>query len=366
MRKEPYISQRTTKTGFVTYQVRIRTERGDFTQSFSEKDYLSAKKALDCARRYRNQILYEASNDLIQKVDNTTVEELFEEYLETTTDSFKTKDYHQKLFNKYIGCKDKRIQDVTKADIVNDLNKMVGIASDDTIGRVYSIWRDDIVGTALYKEIIQKDISLGVRRPKSMMFTKKRGVTTDRETVLAIEKHLLGYIKSRYNAKVIVALIETLYYTGMRPAEVEVLTRKDIKDGWIFVSKELGSSMTEQNVVRIPKTPTSNRRVPIHPNLVPVLDELLDFARTDNIFAKEDGDFMSSTWIGNTIRNVCKIHGLEFNLYRLRHNMATSLVINQVDTKTTMEILGHSNYDMSLYYATSNDDLKEDAVKLIS
>jgi integrase len=75
---------------------------------------------------------------------------------------------------------------------------------------------------------------------------------------------------------------------------------------------------------------------------------------------------MNSTWIGNTIRNVCKAHGLEFNLYRLRHNMATELITNMVDTKTTMEILGHAHYDMSLYYASSNEKLKEEAVQLLS
>ena len=46
--------------------------------------------------------------------------------------------------------------------------------------------------------------------------------------------------------------------------------------------------------------------------------------------------------------------------------MATNLVTKQVDTKTTMEILGHANYDMSLYYANSNDDLKKEAVRLLS
>lgn len=366
MKKEPYINQRKTKSGSVTYQVRIRTQYGDFTKSFSEKDFLSARIALDCARKYRNKVLYDTSQEVFLKADNSTVEDMFWEYLETTSDSYKTKDYHQKLFNKYIHCKDKKIQELTRADIVNELNKMVEIASDDTIGRVFAIWRDDIIGTALYKEIIQKDVTLGIKRPKSMMITTKRGVTTDRETVLKVEELLFNYIKSKYNARVINALIEVLYYTGMRPAEVEVLTRSDIKDGWISVTKELGSSVNKQNVVRIPKTPTSNRRVPIHPNLVPILRDLLDFARTDNIFAKEDGSYMNSTWIGNTIRNVCKAHGLEFNLYRLRHNMATELITNMVDTKTTMEILGHAHYDMSLYYASSNEKLKEEAVQLLS
>jgi len=75
---------------------------------------------------------------------------------------------------------------------------------------------------------------------------------------------------------------------------------------------------------------------------------------------------MNSTWIGNIIRNVCKANGIEFNMYRLRHNMATSLVTQKVDNVTTMEILGHAHYDMPLFYATSNETLKKNAVNLIS
>ena len=363
---EKGIVQRQNKDGTYTFQVRIRSEYGDFTKSFNSKNYSSARVAYTSALNYKNQIMYEINAGLMNKKDNSTVEDMFEEYLETTTDSYKTKDYHIKLFNKYITCKDKKVQELTKADIVSDLNRMIDMATDDTIGRVYAIFRDDIVGTALYEEIIQRDITLGIRRPKSQVITEKRGVTTDRNTVLEVERWIQKSVSNKYNAKVIVCLIETLYYTGMRPAEAEVLTRGDIRDGYIFITKELGSNSTKANVVRKTKTPTSVRSVPIHPNLVPVLRDLTDSALTDNLFAKEDGSYMSSTWVGNIIRNICKAHNLEFNLYRLRHNMATSLVTTQVDSRTTMEILGHAHYDMSLYYASSNDKLKESAIEQFS
>lgn len=363
-RKEQSIIQRKNKSGY-TFQVRIRTEDGDFTKSFNERDYMSAKIAFESAVLYRNKVMYEIANGLISKKSNATVQDMFDNYLETTTDSYKTKDYHQKLYNKYISHKNTKVQELTKADIVEDLNAMVDIASDDTIGRVYAIWKDDIVGTALFKEIIQRDVTLGIKRPQSHVITTKRGVTTDRDTVLEIERHILNRVSDKYDAKVIVCLIETLYYTGMRPAEVEVLTKDDIKDGYIFVTKELGSSSTEMAVVRRPKTPNSIRSVPIHPDLQPILKELSGMALTDNLFARRDGSYMTSTWIGNIIRPICREKKMEFNLYRLRHNMATSLVTNNVDTKTAMEILGHANYDMTLYYASSNEELKKDAVNLI-
>lgn len=359
---EKGVVQRLNKDGTHTFQVRIRSEYGDFTKSFNEKNYSSARVAYNSAVNYRNKVMYEINQGMLCKKDNSTVQDMFDRYLETTTDLYKTKDYHAKLFNKYIKHKGTKVQELTKADIISDLNDMVDKASDDTIGRVYSIYRDDIVGTALYEEIIQRDVTLGIRRPKSHVMADKRGVTTDRETILEVERQIQSYVSSKYNAHVIVCLIETLYYTGMRPAEAEVLTENDIRDGYIFVTKELGSNMDKSGVVRKPKTPTSVRSIPIHPNLAPVLKDLMDYAKTENLFAKEDGSYMDSTWVGNIIRNICKKNGLEFNLYRLRHNMATMLVTKQIDTKTTMEILGHAHYDMSLYYASSNDELKEDAI----
>ena len=365
-RKEPYITQRQGRNGLWTFQVFIRSDYATVTKSFSEKTYGSARIAFDTAVAFKNKTLVDINNNTILRASNITVKEVFEEHLETTTSTLRTKEYHEMLFNKYIGHKDTKIQELTKADILEDLNKMVDKASNDTIGRVYAIWKNDIIGHALFKEYIQKDLMLSIRKPESHLVKTRKDVTTDRDTVLKVEECILKSVSNKYDARVIVCLIETLYYTGMRPAEVEVLTIDDIKDDYISVTKELGSNMNKSNVVRKCKTENSVRKVPIHPNLRIILNDLMSYALHDNLFAREDGSYMNSTWIGNIIRNICKANGLEFNLYRLRHNMATSLVTNNVDTKTTMEILGHAHYDMSLYYANSNEELKEKAVKLLS
>ena len=84
------------------------------------------------------------------------------------------------------------------------------------------------------------------------------------------------------------------------------------------------------------------------------------------LFYKDDGHPMNSTFVGNILRRVLRCTGIQFNLYRLRHNMATELVKNGTDTKTTMELLGHTNYSMSLGYANSSDDQKRDAIRLLS
>jgi integrase len=365
-RKEPYITQRQGKNGKWSFQVFIRTEGFTITKTFAEKSYGSAKLAFEVAVQFRNRTLADIADNTILRKNNVTVREVFEEFLGSTSLSWKTKDYHQKLFKKYVLHKEKKIQEVTRADITEELNKMVEIASNDTISRVYTLWKNDIIETALAKEYINRDLMAGIRKPESHMIQTKRGVETDRETVLKVEDLVLHCTKSWHEKKVIIAFLETLYYTGMRPAEVAVLTKDDIKKGYISVTKELGSSIEENNVVRRCKSPTSVRDIPIHPGLVETLEELKEIARSDKLFVKDDGQYMDSTWLSDVIRRLCKPKGIEFNMYRLRHNMATSLVANKVDDRTTMDILGHAHYDMSLYYASSSDESRKKAVELLS
>lgn len=364
-RKEPYIIQREGKKGW-TFLVRIRTEDGEVSKSFAEKDYPTAKQAFESAVQFRDKTMYELHTGIFLKENNSTVQDMFNVYLETTTDSFKTKKKHSCLFGKYILHKEKRMQDLTKADIQEDLNKMVETASNDTISKVYSIWKNAIVNTALLKDILNRDIMLGVKKPESKVIHLKKKTTTDRETLQKVEDLIAKSLQDHYNARIIVFLLEVLYYTGMRPAEALALTRSDITKNGISITKEIGSSIEDTGVVRRCKTPNSIRVVPIHPELKDTLEELLEYSRYNEVFKNSSGRYMETDWIGNIIYRLCKLNDIEFNMYRLRHNMATSLVTNNVDSKTTVELLGHANYDMSIYYANSNDELKEEAIRYLS
>lgn len=365
-KKEPHISQRKGRSGLWTFQVFIRTESSTITKSFSEKDYGNARIAYETAITFRNKVLDDVVNNSVLRLQNLTVNDLFEDYQETTTDSYSTKLKHRKLYNKYIQTKDIPIQSLTKANIIADLNALTSTCSDDTIARVYSIYKNDIVLHALNNEYINRDLMAGIKRPQSRIISKKKSTVTDRHTILEVERRLLESNVNKYNAKLIVFLIELLYYTGMRPAEAEALTRDDIKDGFISITKQLGSDKDNFDVITKCKTTNSVRNVPIHPQLEPILEDLLDFSRYDELFRKDDGHYLNSSYVGAIFRNILKDTGIEFNLYRLRHNMATTLIVNGTDTKTTMELLGHAQYNMSLGYANSNTELKDKAIKLLS
>lgn len=365
-RKEPFITQRQGRNGQWTFQVYIRADDATITKSFNEKTYGSAKLAFETAVLFRDKTRYDIANNTILKAQNVTVAQIFEESIENSSYSFNTKNKHIKVFKKYITTKDIPIQQLNKAHIISNLNSLTGKCTDDCIARVYSVYKNDIINYALNCEYIAKDLMAGIKKPKSRIVKQKKSTVTDRQTILEVERILLSSKANRYNSRLVYYLMEILYYTGMRPAEAEVLTRDDITDGYISVNKQLGSNNEEKYVVTNCKTPTSVRLIPIHPNLKPLLEELFEYSKTHELFLREDGRYLNSDYIGTLFHNLLKKHNINFNLYMLRHHMATSLVTNGTDSKTTMEILGHAQYNMSLGYANSSSQLKKDAIKLLS
>lgn len=364
-KKERFITQRKGKNGLWSFQVFIRSEDTTITKTFSERDYATARIAYESAVLFRNKTLYEIANNTVLRTQNLTVDDVFHQYIDSTSDSYNTKCKHEKLYNRYVTTKSVSIQKLTKADIIADLNAMTETATDNTIMRVYTIYKNDIIGHALNNEYINRDLMAGIRKPESRVRSTKKPTATDRHTILEVERLILASKMKPYNKKLIYYLMEVLYFTGMRPAEAEALTRDDIKDDYICITKQLGSDKEDINVITRCKTDSSVRRVPIHPELRPILDELLDFAKYDELFKKDDGHYMNSTYVGNCFRTVLKGE-TKFNLYMLRHHMATELVTHGVDTRTTMELLGHTNYSMSLDYANSSEELKDKAIKHLS
>jgi len=366
IRDEIFIRKRCGKKG-LTFQVRLKDNEGkEISKSFNQWEFGTAQRAFDEAVMFRNKTLIDIkTNEYLPKC-KLTVEEVFEDYIETTTDAYTTKDKHVKLFKKYCKHKTTPIQDLTKGDILADLNAMVKVASDDTIQRVCSIYRNDVVMHALNNEYINRDVIAGIKCPASRLLTTKKSTETDRPTILEVERLIFAKLTDKYVARLIYYLIEILYYTGMRPAEAEALTRSDIHETYISVNKQLGSDDEKVGVLTKCKTDMSVRNIPINPMLRPILNELLDFAYGEELFVNKDGYFINSSYIGSIIRRVTSGTGIKFNLYRLRHYVATELITNSVDTKTTMAILGHANYNMSLSYANSSEELKSEAIKLLS
>lgn len=357
-RKERYIQQIQSKlTGKWSFRVRLN----GMEKLFSETDYETSSNAFNQAKKYRDRILADGSVFIPQ---DKTVRDVFEEQYDLFPVRVETKRKLDIFFNKYIKQKDKLISQVRANDILMDLNSMIEIATDDTIQRVLSIWKK-IIHTALYREYITKDITLLIKQPTSHKnHSFKVNKVTDRQTIIEIENLCREAIIEPHDKLMIPLLLEFLYLSGCRICEALALTKDDITKDSISINKELGSSLTEKMVIRQCKTELSNRVIPLTDSLKDVLNQAKKISKSNYIFTDKDGNFYNSTNLGNRIHKIGKKNNLDFNMYSIRHLFATDIVRNKdIDQRTRMELMGHSNIGTTLDYARSSDELKIKALE---
>lgn len=354
-RDEKYIDQLKRKNGLWTFRVRYDGS----TKSFYEGDYANARVAYEFAKKYRDRVV-----SGLEDTSNTklSVQDVFKEHYELFPVRMETRRKLDLTFNKYCNCKEKQITKVKAEDIILDLNNMIEIATDNTITRVFSIWRK-IVQTALYKEYITKDITLLIKPPKSHKIAKfKVNKVTTREIILDMEELCSLHLKKDHDKFIVPLFLEFLYLTGCRICEALALNRDDIKENTIYINKEIGSSLEDKMVIRQCKTELSVREIPITPDIKDVLDKVMSYHNYDTLFCESDGTFYNSTILGDRIHRIGKIKGYDFNMYSIRHLFATDLTFAGVDERTRIELMGHSNIKTTLGYARSNRGRKIDAL----
>ena len=367
---ERFITQRyNEKTDSWAFQVLVRTPgKATITKTFNERKYGSARRAYDNAVAFRNEVMFNHSQGVYLKQQNATLEDVLYESFDLFPVREQTKKKHILYFNKHIANYNCPVSKANRTMVVESLNKIIKVSSNDTIQRVLALWKR-LSTTALAKEYIAIDFTAGIVPPKSQRINtkEKKKVITDRETLdkvkEAINKHFL-----KSEAPQVCMALEVMWYTGLRPAECFALEKNDIKNGYINVNKELGSDITDSsleidtdniNCIRNCKTEASVRQVPIPDKLQKLLDEYE--VETDILFPNREGYYFNVNYLGARIRRL----GIPFNMYQLRHTVSTNLITNNVDQRTVIEILGHEKIDMSVYYARSNDELKKNALNNI-
>lgn len=358
-RKERFINQRfSERTKTWSFQVRIKDE--DICKTFKAEDYGSPRAAYQNAINFRNQALLDVQKGVLYCKANTTLDDVFDEVFDLFPMRQETRRKYEIYYGKYIQ-DNILIKNVTRAYILGQLNTMILDCSDDTINRVLSIWRK-ICKTAIIKEYISIDPTLSITAPKSQKIKKdKKDVRISRDELDEVKENInKRFIKE---SKQVNMALEVMWYCGLRPCECFALSKSDIKDGYIDVYKELGSDMVTQankraTVVRKSKTDASIRKVPIPKKLQDLLDDYK--VSGEILFPTENGDYFNVTNLCGRLYGL----GLDFRMYKLRHAVASKLVKNKVDQRTIVEILGHENFDMSVYYARSDEETKKEALEL--
>ena len=369
--KEKYIvTQEKNGRTYITvkFSYKVGASSKTYSKTFSVSDYPSKAKAMQAACRHRD---IKRAELLTVGLPETTImhpRELFEmaianEHLSANTKTTLT--YH---FDNYLSeYNEKSIQQITAFDIEESLSKLRFTKSQSVINKVMSIWKK-ITRTARRLHLITTDPTEEVIVPKSKCIAEERSAKmTDDETIDKVIDYLAhnGHSEaSKYNNQIIIGIILTLRYTGIRPSECFALTRSDIDfdERVIRINSAYGTNEEGKAVIGT-KTRLSNRVVPISMSCAMVLRSIMSMSENEYIFMNYRGKMPDIHLIGDKLNYISKKLGISFNLYALRHQFSSDLITSGVDPRTVMELMGHSSTDMTVgTYARSNIEKKRDAL----
>lgn len=150
--------------------------------------------------------------------------------------------------------------------------------------------------------------------------------------------------------------------TGMRVGEIGSLKYSDIKDNNIHVERTVTRTESGGYVVGDrAKTAAGRRIIPMNDKIKEVVTDQIAFTKIyenkvssldDYIFKSVEGGLLLATPIDREIRRICRSIGIApFTMHAFRATFATRAIESGMNPKTLQEILGHSNYNitMSLY-----------------
>ncbi len=371
MKKEKYIYERQTKKGSKYFQIQI-TFKDEYNQSktFYENiqisEFESRSQALKVAIAIRDKALYEIHTNRIV-ISSPTVEQLHSKESSLLPCSKATQKKYDSLYNHGINkFADIPIDKITTAQLQENINEYALTHSDDYISKYIYAWsRIYLISLMLGYNVADK--TKMILKPRSKKIAKQKQVTISEQDFQTFMSTLETYTSKSavlsHRARMIYFLLIIMYYTGMRPAEVLALYSEDISDEFISVYKSIGSNNTEPLAVITPKTKQSVRKIPVHPNLVPYLHQLKQEQSTTPLLTELDGSLINSHSISDFIHTLSNQIGIKFNMYMLRHNMATELIADNTSPRTVQDILGHASFNMSVSYARSTEQEQADAIQ---
>lgn len=261
----------------------------------------------------------------------------------------------------------KNINSISLATLQSEINTFSLTHTEDRTKRYLVAWRRLYTTANMLGHDISDKTKL-VIIPKNKIPSMPKDVRTSLDDYNTILDSLLNYktsnqrVKHRY--RMIWYLLQIMFYTGMRPAEVLALNSDDISDT-ISVNKAVGSSNTQSLTIITPKTKSSIREVPISEDLRPILNNLLLEQTTSPLLTELDGSLLSIDKISHDLNKLAKKNNIHFNAYMLRHLVATNLISINTSPRAIQDILGHASFSMSLDYARSTEDERQKALQNI-
>ncbi len=201
--------------------------------------------------------------------------------------------------------------------------------------------------------------------PCEMLKKLKRTEEKARDThhrALSIEEQDAFFGSKRCQKSYYYNVFRFAILTGMRIGEIGALKYSDIKEDVINVERTITRTETGAYIIGDDaKTQAGRRVIPINPVLNDVitsqkeLNKLLDGklkSSNELLFKACERGLLMATPIDREIKKICKEAGVTpFTMHALRATFATRAIESGMNPKTLQEILGHSNFNltMSLY-----------------
>ena len=345
--KEKYITiQHHGGNDYITVKFHYNAQGKDMTYSktFNPAEYHSFNECLIAACNHRDLKRAELLTVGLPNGQHKTVEEVLKQMYEVKHESkgnirSMESHYHCHIKEKY---GNRYIDDIKAVDIESNLDGLKYTCSLDTIKRVAGVWRK-ICKTAIMMNYITINPMDKVEVPKkSKYISETRNQEAREEDILTVLDHFYNAgrnEKEKYNSRLLYYLIQVMAETGMRPAECYALERSDIhlepatfyNFGYIHVKASLGSNETDTEVIVTTKTNDSRRDIPLTKTGNMVFKELLEYAKTDYVFADYYGNFLNAKNSTHIINGYCKKNGIDFHLYMLRHRFSTTMKVTSFD-----------------------------------
>lgn len=165
--------------------------------------------------------------------------------------------------------------------------------------------------------------------------------------------------------------------TGARFAELLALTYDDIRNGALYINKQLAESASGKTETAQTKTPNSNRVIPLSGavlreyeahKLLHKKEMLRNGYRTSNIFTTSNGTYYYKRNVLRALKRLYKRIGVPYHKFHAyRHTFGTNLSRAGVPIEETCNLMGHTDIHITAkYYINIDAQRKREAVEKIA
>ena len=320
-----------------------------------------------------------------QAVTMACLGQLLDQYIE---EIFKPSDLASSTKSKYITAYKQLLQpdrlaglpitEITAMDIQQFYNNAG--ASESSIKSVHNLLRRFFK----YAELqgICRDITHSVTPPK-----KAENKVSDNALAVDVwEDGDLQKVISALDEHRLRLLVVMAVNIGCRISELFALTYNDIKDGRLYISKQLveiqNTDPAEEGsrkwslYIETPKTSTSNRVIPLSAVVIKEIDRhrawqrkemMQNGYRTEYLFTTSSGGWYCRRNVSRALKRLYKRIGVPYHKFHsFRHTFGTNLSRAGVPIEETAKLMGHADISITAkYYINVNADRKKDAVEKI-